>query len=821
MTPPAAPNSAFLEGTWFGAETGDATHPDADANYEGNHTFVITLDASGRGTVKHSLRGTLNVYSCVINGNTVSMYTTVGGIHLTYDASTGTFTLRGDSGDMNFTKGTYLQMVKVDGNDNAAHECEHVCATCGKCTDADCADAACADKCQGHTVAAPEDLTPEYLIGTWYGKETAWGGAEHTFTLTINDDRTGVVEHSGVGTIVIDSIMVMDNDVYLLMYDYDTMQVTLTYSNGVFTVMEGTSNFTEGDFLTMSKTAPAPAHECEHVCDECGKCTDADCTEDACADKCEGHTPAAPSELTEEYLVGTWTGTEVGGFWYSGTYTFTITFNADGSATMTHSQYGDVTIIDYYIEGNALMIMCSAENSSVALEYANGSFTVLEGGKNFTYGTELTMTKAGATPPAPAHECEHVCDECGKCTDADCAEDACADKCEGHTAAAPENLTPEYFVGTWTGSETGASWGDYVGDHTFTVTINSDLLTGTVNHSLLGEFAITNITFMSTNVVMMELDSPATFMLSIEYNNGVFTLAEGSNFSYGREYFTMTKGEPAPAPAHECEHVCDECGKCTDSDCTEDACADKCEGHAPAAPAIPDNLTSDYLIGTWTGTEKDYMKDTYTLSITFMDNGTAVVLHQTMGQLTLSYTLYGNELMLNYDGIKFFLDYNNGELSLQEGYNSFTQGTYLVIAKATEEPAPAHECEHVCDECGKCTDSDCAEDACADKCQGHTPAAPEFLDYEYLTGTWTGTETSWNGTVHTFTIEFDGQMGTVTHSELGTFDVIVEISYGMIMAYPDCEYDMSYWMYADGTITLMDGMNSFTGGETLTMTKTA
>ena len=35
------------------------------------------------------------------------------------------------------------------------------------------------------------------------------------------------------------------------------------------------------------------AHVCGHVCSTCGKCTDATCTNSVCADKCQGHTPAA------------------------------------------------------------------------------------------------------------------------------------------------------------------------------------------------------------------------------------------------------------------------------------------------------------------------------------------------------------------------------------------------------------------------------------------------------------------------------------------------------------------------------------------------
>lgn len=40
--------------------------------------------------------------------------------------------------------------------------------------------------------------------------------------------------------------------------------------------------------------------------------------------------------------------------------------------------------------------------------------------------------------------------------------------------------------------------------------------------------------------------------------------------------------ENAPAPEHECAHVCETCGKCMDSACEDAACADKCTGHEPA-----------------------------------------------------------------------------------------------------------------------------------------------------------------------------------------------------------------------------------------------
>lgn len=43
----------------------------------------------------------------------------------------------------------------------------------------------------------------------------------------------------------------------------------------------------------------------------------------------------------------------------------------------------------------------------------------------------------GGTGKLPAHSCENWCIECGKCTDLDCTESICSEKCDGH-GAAPE-----------------------------------------------------------------------------------------------------------------------------------------------------------------------------------------------------------------------------------------------------------------------------------------------------------------------------------------------------------------------------------------------
>ncbi len=47
----------------------------------------------------------------------------------------------------------------------------------------------------------------------------------------------------------------------------------------------------------------------------------------------------------------------------------------------------------------------------------------------------ISLVGCSSTPSTPAveeHVCHHVCEICGKCTDASCTNAVCADKCPGH-----------------------------------------------------------------------------------------------------------------------------------------------------------------------------------------------------------------------------------------------------------------------------------------------------------------------------------------------------------------------------------------------------
>ena len=329
----------YLVGTWSGIE-------------DGGYTFTIMFE-DGAVMLNHSYLGKLPL-DAIVDGNKLHLMIPMAPYQLTLEYSNGTFTLSEFSSN-NFTGGTALVMIKGTTTPELPHVHNFVDGEC-ECGEAD-PDYVAPEAPE--TPEAPEVLDYEYLTGTWYGTETGFDGTEYTFTIEF-DGQTGTVTHSNLGT-----FGVVVEITYGMIYAYPECEYDMTvwmYADGVITVMEGMNNFTGGEILTMSKTAPAPA---------------------------------VPETLTEEYLVGTWNGVENGGYWYSGEYTFTITFNADGTATMTHSEYGEVVIYDYYIEnGDMLMIMCSAENQNVGLAYDNGALILLDGGKTFTFGDTLTMTKA-------------------------------------------------------------------------------------------------------------------------------------------------------------------------------------------------------------------------------------------------------------------------------------------------------------------------------------------------------------------------------------------------------------------------------------------
>ncbi len=134
-------------------------------------------------------------------------------------------------------------------------------------------------------------------------------------------------------------------------------------------------------------------HDCENVCTECGKCINADCQEDACADKCGGHHKCE-------------------------------------SVCAECSKCTDTTCTEY-----ACTDKCGGHHKCESVCKECGKCT------DTTCTEEACKDKCGGH-----HKCESVCEECNKCTDATCTEEACADKCGGHKEEVPDFPSGDYIV---------------------------------------------------------------------------------------------------------------------------------------------------------------------------------------------------------------------------------------------------------------------------------------------------------------------------------------------------------------------------------------
>ena len=125
--------------------------------------------------------------------------------------------------------------------------------------------------------------------------------------------------------------------------------------------------------------------------------------------------------------------------------------------------------------------------------------------------------------PKLDHTCKHVCDECGKCTDADCNETACADKCEGHKVVFSENTTInlsstgvhfEGNTGVYEGLEIDATSGKFADNGSGWVQVNTGAV---IKLNVLDGAEVSVVAHSSAN----------SFTITVE--NGVCTIVATAN----------------------------------------------------------------------------------------------------------------------------------------------------------------------------------------------------------------------------------------------------------------------------------------------------
>ena len=479
------------------------------------------------------------------------------------------------------------------------------------------------------------------------------------------------------------------------------------------------------------------AHKCESVCVQCGLCLNAECTNSACANKCQGHVhncedicevcAKCTSECDNEVcaakcdcvtvvvngkslkVLGGTIAIDVAapslGSYNFVVYTYAfkaqnpeLTWNNGWSQAFIINEYGQVVriydgvsggkyfdannlagIVDstFTTAGNTLKdAYASLSEGEVLILGANGGMNG-NAGRSFLGGVRVVGAIAvipGVTFKAlPEHACESACAECGKCMDATCIFPACLSKCVCHRC--------ESICSKCNGC----------------------------------------------------LDPACT------------------------EKACETK-----CSCHDCESLCAICGGCKDTECTNEVCAKKCVcSDTSANKYFAINGTSfmaaegKWLYNTQCGNTTEPKAQNYKMIIfdknyngTFSTNsyGVAVVVDGN-GKLVKGYAWDGyytadGKVAIHYAvgdyATTAFAELKAGEVLIifpNDGANAAdsartfgkglcdnwatTMGKDVVLTGYTFS-VPAHECESVCPACGKCLDAACAETVCADKCQGHS-----------------------------------------------------------------------------------------------------
>ena len=173
-------------------------------------------------------------------------------------------------------------------------------------------------------------------------------------------------------------------------------------------------------------------HICENVCDECGKCLDAECTEDACKEKCAGHQVTPPAHTCESKCA------ECGKCLDDACTEDACKEKCAGHqatppAHTCESKCAECgRCLDPACTEDACKNKCAGHPVTPPAHACESKCTECGKCLDSACTEDACKEKCAGHPVIPPHTCESVCSECGKCLDDTCTEDACMEKCEGH-----------------------------------------------------------------------------------------------------------------------------------------------------------------------------------------------------------------------------------------------------------------------------------------------------------------------------------------------------------------------------------------------------
>ena len=112
--------------------------------------------------------------------------------------------------------------------------------------------------------------------------------------------------------------------------------------------------------------------------------------------------------------------------------------------------------VSYFAEGKVTdfsAALAASKINGISLRIFSG----LEAGESVYVSSMFAMKEE-----KPAHSCESVCAECGKCLDAECTDAACAEKCEGHKVeiVVPDAIVGDTIIGAGAATSAYPAWAD-------------------------------------------------------------------------------------------------------------------------------------------------------------------------------------------------------------------------------------------------------------------------------------------------------------------------------------------------------------------------
>lgn len=625
-------------------------------------------------------------------------------------------------------------------DDGKKHVCEHVCPICGLCTDPECDDPVCAEKCQGHK-----------------------------------------------------------------------------------------------------------PHECESECPVCGKCLDMECEEEVCADKCGAdHTNAMEYAVTDLKVAKSGVTVDTAGyvsdFNLSNEASISYQFNAAKAMTVTmsvfvrrtvessvYTDYVNVLVNDKKVSSPATVPALSNTAAAMWSEVNLGCISLNEGKNVISFVANGNGINAWAfrsiklyfdtaridwqLAQGVAHTCESVCATCGGCTDFSCYNPGCANKCTcvNQSKAAATlfwALDPRAVASRNPNDELdgiGVTWGktttvtyNIIADKAgrveygavisvdtfeilftdqFKITVNGTPVEAGFGKCPVGEVREWN-TYRLVDAGYLDLqEGRNTIVISqtpVQQENG------GNGGAYNFQSFVIFSNDVKTEwYEHICTSRCPICEYCTDTACTESACATKCNGHTnPDADFTGYDLTinkdKNYKCAVESFYNYDKLnviegKDLFIYDSTnkglngralgvgsrivvrfnLLDDA-AIALRPIMTPVVIPDSADGYTI----DGkLKFIVDgheitdyrlqkadkggWSAGEqyVNATQGNVNFSAGTHTFIIEITGADVPhineirlnvqsygswdeagTHFCSQICPDCGGCKDMECTAPECEKKC---------------------------------------------------------------------------------------------------------